>query len=49
MVEYLVKVKSPASKEEVEQVLDQGDKHSPYLDVFSRAQHCIRKVEFETN
>lgn len=48
-IEYLVKVKSPASKEEVEEVLDQGDKHSPYLDVFSRAQHCVRKVEFETN
>jgi hypothetical protein len=25
-------------------MLDEADKHSPYLDIFSRAQPCIRKV-----
>jgi uncharacterized OsmC-like protein len=44
-IRYLVKVKSPASSEVIEQVLNMGDQHSPYLDVFSRTQTCIRKVE----
>ena len=44
-VRYIVKIKSPASREEIEHLLDTGDKHSPYLDVFSRAQTCIRQVE----
>ncbi len=44
-VRYTVRIKSPASTEAIEKVLDKGDKHSPYLDVFSRAQTCIRKVE----
>jgi uncharacterized OsmC-like protein len=45
-VRYHVRVKSPATKEEIEHVLNLGDKHSPYLDVFSRAQSCVRQVEF---
>ena len=44
-VQYIVRVKSPASSEEIENLLDIGDKHSPYLDVFSRAQSCKRQVE----
>ena len=44
-VRYLVKIKSPATPDEIENVLDLGDKHSPYLDVFSRAQTCIRHTE----
>lgn len=44
-VQYIVKIKSPASLAEIENVLDLGDKHSPYLDVFARAQSCIRQVE----
>lgn len=46
-IRYIVKVKSPASKKDIDKVLNEGDKHSPYLDVFSRAQKCIRKVELE--
>ncbi|MEO9968019.1 MAG: OsmC family protein [Reichenbachiella sp.] len=45
-VRYLVRIKSSASIEDLERVLNQGDKHSPYLDVFSRAQSCIRHVEY---
>ena len=26
-------------------VLDEADRHSPYLDVFSRAQRCVRTVQ----
>jgi uncharacterized OsmC-like protein len=44
-IRYLVKIKSVASPEEIENLLNIGDKHSPYLDVFSRAQSCIRKVD----
>ena len=29
----------------IENVLNLGDKHSPYLDVFTRAQSCVRQVE----
>ena len=45
VIRYLVKIKSPASADEIENLLNKGDKHSPYLDVFSRAQTCVRKVE----
>lgn len=44
-IRYIVKIKSPASPIEIENLLNMGDKHSPYLDVFSRAQTCIRRVE----
>jgi uncharacterized OsmC-like protein len=44
-VRYCVKVESSASEEQIIELLDIGDKHSPYLDVFSRAQSCKRKVE----
>lgn len=45
-IRYLVRIKSEASPEEIENLLNIGDKHSPYLDVFSRAQSCIRRIEF---
>lgn len=44
-IRYLVRIKSAASMKEIEEILNLGDKHSPYLDVFSRAQSCIRQVE----
>jgi uncharacterized OsmC-like protein len=44
-VRYTVTVDSDASQEEIMRVLDQGDEHSPYLDVFSRAQNCVRTVQ----
>ena len=44
-IRYLVRIKSSASPNEIENILNLGDKHSPYLDVFSRAQSCIRKIE----
>ena len=45
-VRYLVRIESPASREEIEHLVDIGDKHSPYLDVFSRAQSCVRQLEY---
>jgi uncharacterized OsmC-like protein len=43
-VRYAVTVQSPASEQDVLRVLDEGDAHSPYLDVFRRAQPCRRTV-----
>ena len=45
-VRYIVKVQSPASLEDIEHLLSVGEKHSPYLDVFSRSQSCIRQLEY---
>jgi uncharacterized OsmC-like protein len=43
-VRYVVTVESSAPEADVLRVLDEGDAHSPYLDVFSRAQACRRIV-----
>lgn len=45
---YTVTVHSPAPEIDVQRVLDEGDAHSPYLHVFSRAQTCRRTVRFES-
>ena len=44
-VKYFVKIKSPNTPEEIEAFLNKAEKHSPYLDVFSRAQNCRRELE----
>lgn len=41
---YKVTVESDAAEDEIMQMLDIADKQSPYLDVFSRPQKCIRDV-----
>jgi uncharacterized OsmC-like protein len=43
-VRYSVTIESDASEEDIINMLDEADKHSPYLDIFSRAQSCNRKV-----
>jgi uncharacterized OsmC-like protein len=43
-VRYIVTVESSAPEADVLRVIDEGDAHSPYLDVFSRAQKCTRSV-----
>lgn len=43
-VRYAVTVESPAPEADVQRVIDEGDRHSPYLDVFSRAQACRRTL-----
>jgi uncharacterized OsmC-like protein len=43
-VRYTVTVESPASESDITRVLDEGDAHSPYLDIFRRAQTCRRSV-----
>ena len=43
-VRYTVTTKNEASGEEILKMLDDADRHSPYLDVFSRGQRCKRQV-----
>jgi len=43
-VKYVVTIESDATEESILKLLDEADRHSPYLDVFSRAQSCEREV-----
>jgi hypothetical protein len=43
-IRYTVTVETDVPEKEVMKLLDEADRHSPYLDVFSRAQTCSRKV-----
>lgn len=45
-IRYHVYIKSPLSKDKIETFLDKADQHSPYLDVFKRAQVCKREIQF---
>ncbi len=47
-IRYLVTVDSDAPEKVIMQMLDEADKHSPYFDVFSRAQSCKREVNIIT-
>jgi uncharacterized OsmC-like protein len=44
-VKYIVTIESEAAEKEILELLDEADRHSPYLDVFSRAQPCKREVK----
>lgn len=48
-VRYHVIIDSALSNSELEIFLDEADKHSPYLDVFSRAISCKRQVKLINN
>ena len=47
-IRYTINIESDAAKEKIMQLLDDGDTHSPYLDIFTRAQKCIRKVNIHS-
>jgi uncharacterized OsmC-like protein len=44
-IRYVVTIDSEAPEETLIQLLDEADKHSPYLDVFKRSQTCLREVK----
>ena len=44
-VRYCIRVQSSATEEELINVFNEGDKHSPYLDIFSRGIPCKRRLE----
>lgn len=43
-IRYSVTIDSDAPEEAIIQMVDEADNHSPYLDVFRRAQSCRREV-----
>lgn len=43
-VRYTVTIKSSAPEEELRRLAETAEAHSPYLDVFSRAQPCTRTL-----
>jgi uncharacterized OsmC-like protein len=47
-IRYTVTIDSPAHEDKIIEMLDEADKHSPYLDIFTRSQTCHRKVNFIT-
>ena len=44
-VRYIVTIETDAPKEAVMAMVKDADQHSPYLDVFSRAQDCQREIQ----
>jgi uncharacterized OsmC-like protein len=48
-VRYIVSIDSDAPEEKIMEMLDEADRHSPYLDVFSRPQRCSRYVKLITH
>ena len=44
-VRYTITVESDAPEKDILKVLDEGDVHSPYLDIFARGQKCVRNVQ----
>jgi uncharacterized OsmC-like protein len=47
-VRYIVKIESTAAEEEILKLIDEADRHSPYLDIFMRAQNCRRQININT-
>ena len=43
-IRYTINIETDAPEEDILKMLDEADQHSPYLDVFTRAQTCIRKL-----
>ena len=44
-VRYTVTIESSAPEADIVRVVDEGDLHSPYLDIFKRSQKCVRDVK----
>jgi uncharacterized OsmC-like protein len=43
-VRFTVTIESEAAEEDILTMINDADRHSPYLDVFSRGQECKREV-----
>jgi uncharacterized OsmC-like protein len=43
-IRYSVTIECDAAEETIITLLDEADRHSPYLDVFSRGQKCVRQL-----
>ena len=47
-VRYIISVETEAEESLVMELLDEADRHSPYLNVFSRPQTCLRQVHISS-
>lgn len=47
-IRYKVYIESPAPEDQIMQMIEDADKHSPVLDDFSRAIPVVREVEIKT-
>jgi uncharacterized OsmC-like protein len=47
-IRYTINIDADASEDEILKLLDDADHHSPYLDVFTRGQKCVRTVNIAT-
>jgi len=43
-IRYSISIDSPASKDDLDKVLEKAERHSPYLDVFGRPQNMRRTL-----
>jgi uncharacterized OsmC-like protein len=48
-VRYHIEIESPASPDEVARIIDEGDRLSPLLDVFSRANALRRSMSIQSS
>ncbi len=44
-VRYQVRIRSAADQADIVRVLDEAERHSPYLDVFARPQRLVRQLD----
>lgn len=47
-VRYTITIESDAAEEDILRMIEDADRHSPYLDVFSRGQNCKREVHINS-
>jgi len=47
-VRYAVKIQSGSDEAAIIRLLDEAERHSPYLDVFTRPQRVVRRIEITT-
>lgn len=43
-VRYIISIDSDAPESDITRLIDEADRQSPYLDVFSRGQKCVRQL-----
>ncbi len=43
-IRYTINIESDAPESKILEMLNEGDAQSPYLDIFARAQKCVRKI-----
>lgn len=44
-VRYIITIEADASEDTIHKLIEEADKRSPYLDVFSQPQNCKRQVQ----